>query len=152
MLDLNLTLVIQMVLFLLFAGLMNAVFFRPVTKALEERRAFIANKHGQATRDLQQIQTLQQDYEARLKGARLEAQAAIQAAVGDAEGKRNALLASVKGELDQQIARAREEIRAERDSALAELSGDVHQLAALIARRVAGEAASVAASRTGSEA
>lgn len=147
MLELNLTLWIQMALFMVFAALMNAVFFRPVTKVLEERRAYVASKHAQAKQDLSQIQALQEDYETRLKASRLEAQEAIQAAVGEAERARQALLASVKTEVDQQISAARESIRAEREAALAELSGDVSQLAGLIARKAAGEPVGATASK-----
>lgn len=147
MLELNLTLVVQMAIFMVFAALMNAVFFRPVTKVLEERRAYVANKHAQAKQDLSQIQALQDDYETRLKTSRLEAQEAIHAAVGEAEKQRQALLASVKAEVDQQISAARETIRAEREAALAELSGDVSQLAGLIARKAGLEPVGATASK-----
>lgn len=147
MLELNLTLVVQMVIFMVFAALMNAVFFRPVTKVLEERRAYVASKHAQAKQDLSAIQALQDDYETRLKASRLEAQEAIQAAVGEAEKQRQALLASVKTEVDRQISAARETIRAEREAALAELSGDVSQLATLIARKAGGEPVGATASK-----
>lgn len=146
MLELNLTLLVQMAIFLVFAGLMNVLFFRPVTKVLEERRAYVANKHAQAKQDLSQIQSLQDDYEKRLKEARLEAQGAIQAAVLDAERQRQTLLTSVKAEVDQQIMAARSTIRAERDAALAELSGDVSQLAGLISRQVGAESVVATAS------
>ncbi|HEY9898802.1 MAG TPA: hypothetical protein V6D00_06435 [Pantanalinema sp.] len=143
MLEFNLTLWIQMALFLVFAGLMNAVFFRPVTKVLEERRAYVAGKHEQAKADLKAIQNLQEDYEARLKAARLEAQEAVSTAVGEAERKRQASMAAVKDEVEKQIAGARDAIRAERDQALSSLSGDVSQLAAQIARKVGVEPAVV---------
>jgi F-type H+-transporting ATPase subunit b len=150
MLALNLTLLIQMALFLVFAGIMNAIFFKPVTKALADRKAYIQQQHAQATSDLQAIAALQTDYEARLKAARQEAQEAIAQAVGQAESHRHELLASVKTEVAGQVASARESIRSERDQALAELSGDVSQLASLIARKVAGES-SVAAVGGGAE-
>lgn len=152
MLDLNLTLLIQMALFLVFAGIMNVIFFKPVTKVLEERRAFVAGKHAQAKQDLDQIQALQQDYETRMKAARVEAQEAIAAAVAEAESKRQALLTSVKAEVGAQIESARQSIRSERDAALNELSGDVSALANLIARKAGAEPAAVSASRGGNEA
>jgi len=152
MLDLNLTLLIQMALFLVFAGIMNAIFFKPVTKVLEERRAYVQGKHAQAKEDLDQIQALQQDYETRMKAARVEAQEAISAAVAEAESKRQALLTSVKTEVGAQIESARQSIRAERDAALNELSGDVSSLATLIARKAGAEPATVSATRGGTEA
>ena len=143
MLELNLTMVIQMALFLVFATLMNVIFFRPVTKVLKERQAYIEDTHAKAKQDLAQIQVLQNDYETRLKAARLEAQEAIQTAVGEAEKQRQELLASVKTEVEQQISTARETIRAERDAVLTELSGDVSQLATLIAHKAGLEPAVV---------
>lgn len=141
MLELNLTLVVQMALFLVFAGLMNAVFFGPVTRTLAERKAYIASKQAQASADLQQAQALQHDYEVRLKAMRLETQDAIQTAVAEAEAKRQALLASVKTEVDRQVAEARETIRSERDRAIDGLAADAGQLASLIAHKVMGESA-----------
>lgn len=152
MLDLNLTLWIQMALFLVFAGIMNALFFRPVTKVLEERRAYVATKHAEAKQDLSQIQALQQDYDTRMKAARVEAQEAIASAVAEAESKRQVLLTSVKAEVGEQIESARKTIRAERDAALNELAGDVSALANLIARKAGAEPAAVTATRGGNEA
>lgn len=152
MLDLNLTLWIQMALFLVFAGIMNVVFFRPVTKILEERRAYVAAKHAEAKQDLSQIQALQEDYETRMKAARVEAQEAIASAVAEAESKRQVLLTSVKAEVGEQIESARKTIRAERDAALSELAGDVSALASLIARKAGAEPAAVTATRGGNEA
>lgn len=152
MLDLNLTLWIQMALFLVFAGIMNVLFFRPVTKVLAERRAYVAAKHAEAKQDLSQIQALQQDYDTRMKAARVEAQEAIASAVAEAESKRQVLLTSVKAEVGEQIESARKTIRAERDAALNELAGDVSALATLIARKAGSEPAAATATRGGNEA
>lgn len=141
MLSLNLTLLIQMALILAFAGLMNVLFFRPVTQVLEERQAYVAKAHAEAHQDLKRIQTLQEDYEARLKAARVEAQEAIQAAVRDAEQKRGALMGEAKEAVDRKISEARAAITAERDQAIAELGGDVSALATLMTRKLGVEPA-----------
>lgn len=136
MLSLNPTLWIQMALFLVFAGLMHVVFFKPVTRVLAERKAYVARHHAEAHEDLRRIQVLQEDYEARLKAARVEAQEAIQAAVAAAEAKRAVMMTEAKAEVATQVAGARAAIREEKDAALAALSEDVQALASLVARKV----------------
>ena len=138
MLTLNLTLPVMMVLFLVFAWLMNLVFFRPVVKKLQERQDFIRKQHEQAQAATQKVADLQADYEARLKTAHTQAQDAIQTAIKEAEGKRQALLAGIKTEVDAEVEAARKSIQTERANAVASLQGEVGQFAELIKRKVMG--------------
>lgn len=140
MLELNLTLLVQMGLFLVFAWLLNLVFFLPVTRVVEERKAYLAGQQEKADQALKQAQDLQADYEARLKAAHTQTQEAIQAAVKEAEAKRQALLESVKRDVEQEVVSARASIRTERAEALASLQGEVGQFTDLIKRKVLGGA------------
>lgn len=138
MLNINLTLPIMMALFLLFAVLMNQVFFKPVSRALEARDAYV-KKAGETANDaLKKVQALQENYDARLKAAHVQAQDAIQAAIKESEGKRLAKLEGVKAEVEQEISSARQAIRAERESAVASLNSEVGAFADLIQRKAMG--------------
>lgn len=149
MLDINLTLPIMTVMFLVFAIGMNLVFFGPVTRALEARKAHIAGQQAAASAAVEQARAMQADYEARLKAAQGEAHAAIQAALKAAEASRQALLNEVKAEVEGELATARASIRAERDSALATLTGETGAFSDLIQRKVlGGPAVSMAGSST----
>ncbi|HEY9721084.1 MAG TPA: ATP synthase F0 subunit B [Oscillatoriaceae cyanobacterium] len=138
MLELNLTLLVQMGLFLVFAWLLNLVFFRPVTRVISERQAYVAAERQKADAALKQVQDLQADYETRLKDAHVLAQDAIHAAVKEAEAKRHTLLEQVKRDVEQEVVSAREAIRSERQSAIASLEGEVGQFADLIKHKVLG--------------
>lgn len=140
MLELNLTLLVQMGLFLVFAWLLNLVFFRPVTRVMEERKAYVAEQQEKANQALKQVQDLQADYDTRLKAAHTQAQEAIQAAVKEAESRRQALLDSVKRDVEKEVVSARESIRNERASAVASLQGEVGPFTDLIKRKVLGGA------------
>jgi F-type H+-transporting ATPase subunit b len=136
MLNINLTLVVQMVLFLIYAVLLNQVFFKPVTRVLTERKAHIDRQTAQATDALKQVQELQANYDAKLKAAHAQAQEAIQAAIGEADKKRQALIDSVKLDIHREVDTARQSIQSERSAALATLESDVGQFSEAIKRKV----------------
>jgi F-type H+-transporting ATPase subunit b len=141
MLEINLTLPIMTVMFLVFAIGMNLVFFGPVTRALEARKAHIASQQAAAAASVEAARALQLDYETRLKAAQVEAQAAIQAALKAAEANRQVLLGEVKAEVAGELSAARATIRLERDHAMAALAGEAGGFSDLIQRKVLGEAA-----------
>lgn len=135
MLEINLTLPIMMVMFLLFAIAMNAVFFGPVTRALEARKAYVAEQTDRASQALAESKTMQADYETRLKAAQVQAHEAIAAAMKEAEGKRQALLEQVKADVAKEVEAARASVREERDRAVAGLAGEVSAFSDLIQRK-----------------
>ena len=136
MLNLNLTLFVQMGLFLLFAVLLNQVFFKPVTRVLEERKEHVDRQAAAATDALKQVQELQADYDAKLKGAHSQAQEAIQAAIGEAERKRQSLIDAVKLDIANEVESARASIQSERAQALNTLQGEVGTFSEAVKRKV----------------
>lgn len=142
MLEINLTLPIMMVMFLLFAIAMNAVFFGPVTRALEARKAYVAEQTDRASQALAESKTMQADYETRLKAAQVQAHEAIAAAMKEAEGRRQVLLDQVKADVAKEVEAARVSIRQERDRAVAGLSGEVTAFSDIIQRKALSNAPS----------
>ena len=138
LLQLDWTLPVMIVMFLVFAWLLNLVFFGPVTRVLAERQALVGQQQERANAALQQAQDLQADYERRLKAAHGQAQDAIQAAIKEAEAKRQSLLDGVKADMAKDLAGARDAIHQERNAAMATLQGEVGQFAELIKRKVVG--------------
>ena len=146
MLDINLTLPIMMVMFLVFAVAMNAVFFGPVTRVLAERRAHILRQQNQADEAIQQAQGLQASYEARLKDARLQAQDALQVVLKESDSRRQAMLEGVKAEIATDLEAARASIQAERNTAIASLHTEVNNFSESIKRKVSGSSPALSGS------
>lgn len=136
MFNFNLTIAIQMVSFLVFVFLMNRLFFRPIVRAIEARQAYLLEQQQKASESLKETESLQRDYEARLKQAREEAQAIVQAATAEAEAKRREALATASAEAAVVLDAARGEIAAERDKALESLRGEVAAIAGSISAKV----------------
>ncbi len=142
MLEINLTLPIMMVMFLFFAIAMNAVFFGPVTRTLDARKAYVAEQTDRAIQAIAESKTMQADYETRLKAAQVQAHEAIAAAMKEAEGHRQALLEQVKADVAKEVEAARASIRSERDRAVAGLTGEVTAFSELIQRKALSNAPS----------
>lgn len=135
MLNVNLTIVIQMVSFLVFAFLMNRILFRPIVKAIEARQAYLLQQQQQAADNLKETEALQRDYEARLSKARQDAQALVAKATAEAEAQRREVLGRASAQASELIAQARTEIASERDKALGSLRDEVSAIAGLIASK-----------------
>lgn len=140
MLDIDWTLPIVTVMFLVFSVLMNMLFFGPVTRTLAARRDHVKGLQDQAAQALAEAQALQADYTERLRGAQVQAHDAIQQALKESEGRRQALLDAVKAEVSRDIESARASIQQERDAAMAALSGEVGTFSDSIKRKVMGGA------------
>lgn len=136
MFNFNLTIAIQMVSFLVFVFLMDRLFFRPIVRAIEARQAYLLDQQQKAADSLKETESLQRDYEARLKAAREEAQAIVAQASAQAEAERREALAKANAEAAAALSAARGEIAAERDKALASLKGEVEAIASTIAGKV----------------
>merc|ERR1711924_168571 len=73
--DLDATWALMAVQVVLLTFLLNALFFRPVGKVVEEREGFISTSRADAKQKLAEVEKLEADLAEQLKGARQAAQA-----------------------------------------------------------------------------
>jgi F-type H+-transporting ATPase subunit b len=110
MFDFDATLPLMALQFLLLMVILNLVFFKPLTKALDDRDTYIRTNQTDARERLAKAESLAKQYEQELAEARRQSQAVIVAAQADAQ-KITA----------QQIADAQREAQAQREQAQREL-------------------------------
>jgi F-type H+-transporting ATPase subunit b len=116
--------------------ILNALFFRPVGKAVEDREGYIVTSRAEAKEKLAQAERLEADLKAQLKDARLESQRLIVEAEQEVDRLYRAALAEATAEANASRERARREIDAERDTALSQLVKDADDLGELIVSRL----------------
>ncbi len=134
----DLTLLIQIALFLAFIWVMNRLLFRPALEVLEERDRQITGSREKANDLEARVSEAIASYEARLREARAEGERErVQLAQEAAQEE-----ARIAAEGRTQAAQATEKIRAEivRETTVAsgELEGQAREFAALIAERALG--------------
>ena len=119
--DLDATLPLMALQVVLLTFILNALFFRPVGKAVEDREGYINTSRAEAKSKLAQAERLEADLKAQLKGARQEAQTLVVAAEQEMERLYRAAVAEATAAANASREAARREIDAEREKATAQL-------------------------------
>ncbi|MBM5792845.1 MAG: F0F1 ATP synthase subunit B' [Cyanobacteria bacterium M_surface_7_m2_037] len=134
--DLDATLPLMAVQVVLLTFILNALFFRPVGRVVEEREGYITTSRAEAKQKLAQVERLEADLREQLKEARKATQQLIQEAEQDSDKLYRDALATATAEANASREAARREIDAQREAALGQLKGDAEKLGDLIVDRL----------------
>lgn len=138
MLDLNITLLFQLVNFFVALILLNVLLIRPIRNIIRQRKSVMDGMGSEAASFEEQAAQRLADYEAQLQGARQEAgkNRAEARAAGAAE--QAALVSAAQQEAQTIMAQARETLRGEADAAMSQLRGRIDEFADKVVARVLG--------------
>jgi F-type H+-transporting ATPase subunit b len=134
--DLDATLPLMAVQVVLLTFILNALFFSPVGRVVEEREGYVTTSRAEAKQKLAQSERLEADLKTQLKDARQAAQKLIQEAEQDSDKLYREALAAATADANASREQARREIDAQRESAMSQLKGDADKLGALIVDRL----------------
>lgn len=136
----DLTLPLQIVQFLLLMFLLNAFFYRPISKVIEERAEYIRSKATSAQGRLDEAKDLARRYEDELRATRLRAQQVIAEAEAEAQRIRAQKLAEAQAEANARLEATRLDLEREKQAALASLGSEIDQLSRQLADKLLGAA------------
>ncbi|MDP7327136.1 MAG: F0F1 ATP synthase subunit B' [Prochlorococcaceae cyanobacterium ETNP7_MAG_30] len=134
--DFDATLPLMALQVVLLTFVLNALFFKPVGRVVEEREGYVKTSRAEAKQKLAEAEKLESDLKEQLKAARLAAQKLIQEAEQDSDQLYREAIAVATADANATREKARREIDAQRDSALSQLEGDAKQLGDLIVNRL----------------
>jgi len=134
--DFDATLPLMALQVVLLTFVLNALFFKPVGRVVEEREGYVKTSRAEAKQKLAEAEKLESDLKEQLKDARLAAKKLIQEAEQDSDQLYREALAVATADANAAREKARQEIDAQRDSALSQLEGDAKQLGDLIVNRL----------------
>ncbi len=138
MFDFNATLPLMALQFLLLAALLNAIFYKPLTKALDDRDNYIRDNQLGAAERLAQAERLTKEYEQQLADARRQSQAIIAAAQAEAQKITASRIAEAQQEAQAQREQAYREIEEQKQQALSSLEQQVDALSRQILDKLLG--------------
>lgn len=143
MFDINGTLAIFVISFLLFMFLLDAILLKPVAKtiALRDEKIKAAIEAGKSSRE--EAQTLLEKYEQDLREIRAQAQKHIADASEQANKERQAEISRLHKEGQQQLNDAKAAIESERTSLIDALVAREKELVEVITQKVLGEPVAV---------
>lgn len=140
MIELNASLFIQAVNFLVLLLVLNRILYRPILRALEERGRKTAGARGQVESVEEQGAELLAAYEADLAVARSQARGRYQGHRDKAVAEAEAASAEAKQRAEAEMARRAEELERRRQTLESELSASEAALAREIASKALGRA------------
>jgi F-type H+-transporting ATPase subunit b len=137
--DFNATLPLMAIQFILLTVVLTFIFYKPVSKVIDERETYINGNLTTASEKLIKADELYKQYDEQLKSARVNAQAII--AQSEKEAKD-----IVAGEINQArldatnlIERTNKELEAQKSLALQQLEAQVDELSQLIKEKLLGK-------------
>jgi len=134
--DFDATLPLMAVQVVALTFILNALFFKPVGRVVEEREGYITTSRTEAKRKLAEVQKLEADLKSQLKDARQAAQKVISDAENDSDQLYREALSLANSEANASREKARLEIDSQRDTALKQLQTDADTLGDLIVQRL----------------
>lgn len=138
MFDFDATLPLMAVQFLLLTALLNVVFYKPLTKALDERDDYIRNNELGARERLAKAELLSKQYEEKLAETRRQSQSLIANAQADAQKISSQKIAEAQQESQVKREQAAKEIEQQKQEAMQSLEQEVDALSRQILEKILG--------------
>lgn len=136
--DLDATLPLMALQFLLLAAILNAIFYKPLSKAIDERTDYVRTNQTEARERLAKAEALAKQYEQELGEARRKSQAIIAAAQADAQKIAAQKLAEAQQEAQAQREQAQRELDQQKQEAMRSLEQQVDALSRQILEKLLG--------------
>lgn len=140
MIDLDISLWVEVISVLVLMGILNAMLFKPIRHMLEERKLKMDSIQGEVERFTRNAEQLLDSFNKKLAEARKAGQAERERMKSEARKMEHELLESSSKEADETKQRLIAELSAQIDSARKELSAKSDMFAVEIAQKLLGRA------------
>ncbi len=140
MFDFDATLPLMALQFLLLAALLNVIFYKPMTKVLDDRDNYVRTNNLDARERLAKAERLTQEYEQELASARRQSQLTMETAQAEAKKITAQKIAQAQQEAQAQREQAAKEIEQQKQAAMATLEQQVDALSSQILEKLLGPA------------
>jgi len=125
--------------FVLLMVVLTFIFYKPVSKVLEDREEYISGNLTQASDKLIKADELYKQYDEQLKTAKVNAQATIAKAEKEAKDSVALEIGEARADAAKLIERTNKELEAQKSTALAQLETQVDELSQLIKEKLLGK-------------
>ncbi len=136
MVDINATLIAQVLNFLFLVFILAKFAYKPIINMMDERKNKIASDLESAEMAKAEAEQMKAEYAAQLATVRQEAQSIIDNARKTAQSVHDKLIAETKAEQEQIVASAKDAIALEKQQALGEVRAQVIKLSLVAAGKI----------------
>ena len=139
--DLDATLPLMAIQFLILMAVLNAIFYKPLGKAIDERDAYVRDTKANAQERLAKAEKLATEYEQSLADTRKQARSVIEQAQADAQQIASQKQAEAQQEATAQREQVQKELDEQKAAAMSQLEQKVDSLSDQILGKLLGSAA-----------
>lgn len=136
MVELNGTLLWQIVNFIILCAILGHFCYKPIMKVLDDRKARIQNDLDSAAASAADAAKLKESYEAQLKDAQAQAQEIVSKAMKEAQVQAQAQIDAARDAIAKEKDAATKQIERERQEALEDLKAQVAVISCDIASKI----------------
>ena len=137
--DFNATLPLMAIQFVLLTVALTFVFYKPVSKVIDERETFISGNLNQASEKLITADELYKQYDEQLKTAKANAQSVIAKSEKEAKDAVALEIGQARTDAAVLIEKTNKELEAQKSIALEQLETQVDELSQLIKEKLLGK-------------
>ena len=137
--DFNATLPLMAIQFVLLMTVLTFIFFKPVSKVLDDRENYISGNLTQASEKLIKADELYKQYDEQLKTAKVSAQTTIAQAEKEAKDVVALEIGQARTDAAKLIEQTNKELEAQKSAALEKLETQVDELSQLIKDKLLGK-------------
>ena len=137
--DFNATLPLMALQIILLSVVLTFVFYKPVSKVIDEREAYISGNLDTASEKLIKADELYNEYDEKLKSARVTAQATIAQSEKEAKDVVSLEINEARKDAATLIEKTNRELEAQKSAALEQLETQVDELSQLIKEKLLGK-------------
>jgi len=137
--DFNATLPLMALQFILLTVVLTFVFYKPVSKAIDDRETYINGNLTQASEKLIKADELYKEYDEQLKEARVSAQSVIAQSENEAKAVVTQEITEAREDAARLIEKTNKELEAQKSIALEKLEAQVDELSQLIKEKLLGK-------------
>ena len=137
--DFNATLPLMAIQFILLSVVLTFVFYKPVSKVIDDREAYINGNLTTASEKLIKADELYSQYDEQLKTARVSAQAIIAQSEKEAKDVVAAEINEARKDASKLIEKTNKELEEQKTLALEQLESQVDELSQLIKEKLLGK-------------
>ena len=139
LLELNFTLVLFAISFLVFIYLLNLTLFKPVGEVIEERKNQIEGSYKKASEDAAEANKILEDYNSEIKLTRKEAMKIVEKSINLAQELRQEKILELISQVEKEKEEAISKIKQEENKSMTELEGKIKLLTDLITSKIIGK-------------
>ena len=138
MIEINLTIIIQVLQFLIVVFVLNRLLFRPISQVIDERQEKIVTWEENTKRLQDTASSRLENYEKQLREEKIQARQKQEQLKQDLKEKEEENLRKVAAEAAQIVSLTQQELAAEREKLRLELSRQATELSQILVEKVLG--------------